>query len=111
MSGTDPNSSVVMVTAAAELAAAMAPIIEKFPDIHADLVIAAARRMSSDGVMEFTVSGLARDAGVRLGLAKDWLKAARDHGLMHVLGRRTDNGMIRYCAYRHNANAEKAAAT
>jgi hypothetical protein len=100
---------VVMVTGAAELAAAMAPITAQFPDIHADLVAAAARRMKSDGVMEFTVSGLAKDAGVRLGLAKDWLKTARDHRLMHVLGRRTDNGMIRYCAYRRLVNTESIA--
>jgi hypothetical protein len=34
-----------------------------------------------------------------LGQAKDYLRAARNSGVLHLLGRRTDDGKIRYCAY------------
>lgn len=101
MSEAVPKKAVDMVRAGDDLAAAVAGLASAFPVAHDAIVAAAARVMSPDGVMEFTVSGLAKDAGVRMSVVKEWLKAARDQNLMHVLGRRTDNGKIRYCAYQH----------
>jgi hypothetical protein len=100
MTGSGVATGLAMATSPFHLAQTMAPLAPKFPEIHTDLVLALGHLMRADGVMEFTVSGLAKDAGVRPGLTKEFLKAARDDGLLHVLGRRTDNGMIRYCAYR-----------
>lgn len=94
------ETGLAMATSPFQLAQTMALLAPKFPEIHTELVLALGRLMGVDGVMEFTVSGLAKNAGVRPSLTKEFLKAARDNGLLHVLGRRTDNGMIRYCAYR-----------
>lgn len=89
----------VMVTGPDQLVPAMLPMAERFPDIHERVVGALGRAMCRDGVMEFTVTGLAKDSEVRLGLVRDYLKQARGQRLLHLLGRRTDNGKIRYCAY------------
>jgi hypothetical protein len=94
-----------MVTEPGQLPSVMQAMSGLFPDIHADLMAALGRAMRPDGAMEFTVSGLAKDASVRLTLAKDYLRAARGQELLHMLGRRTDNGKIRYCAYQQPAEA------
>jgi hypothetical protein len=86
----------------------MHPFAEEFPDVHQNLVDALARTMGGDGVMQFTVSQLAKDADVRLGQTKEYLRSARDHGVLHLLGRRTDNGKMRYCAYGQASTQELA---
>lgn len=90
----------VMVTEPGQLRPVMHAMATEFPDIHEDVVAAMARTMRPDGVMEFTVSGLAKDAEARLTPVKNYLKVARQQQLLHMLGRRTDNGKIRYCAYQ-----------
>jgi hypothetical protein len=88
-----------MAVTPVQLIRALDVIAADFADIHPCLTDALGRVMSKDGVMEFTVSALAKTAGVRLGQAKDYLRAARNSGVLHLLGRRTDDGKIRYCAY------------
>lgn len=88
-----------MATTPVQLAHALSAIADEFPAIHQQLTHALGLVMGGDGVMEFTVSTLAKDASVRLGQAKDYLRAARNRGVLHLLGRRTDDGKIRYCAY------------
>lgn len=106
------DSRPAMVTTPTQLALALDIMAGEFPDIHAPLADALGRAMRGDGVMEFTVSELAKDSGVRLGLTKEYLGAGRRRGLLAIVGRRTDNGRIRYCAYRItggslNAQAEQ----
>lgn len=88
-----------MVVDADRLALCMHAMFDEFPEIHDRLISALGRAMKVDGVMEFTVSELAKKADVRLGATKEYLHSARQQKLLQVLGRRTDNGRIRYCAY------------
>lgn len=90
----------VMVTEATQLTHALDTLAGRFPDIHTPILTALGQCMGSDGVMEFTVSGLAKLAEVRMSLAKDYLKTARSERLLDLIGRRTDNGKMRYCAYQ-----------
>lgn len=107
MSECGVESRPAMVTTTAGLAFALGALAGEFPDIHTRLVVAMGRCMKSDGVLEFTVSELAKKADVRLGLTKEYLRRGRHHGLLAIVGRRTDNGRIRYCAY-HNQPREAA---
>lgn len=99
--GTGPT----MATDVDQLAAAMSPMAQVYPDIHSQIVAGMARAMSTDGVVEFTLSELAKDSGVRLGLVKDYMAVARESKILELLGRRTDNGRIRYCAYQSHTNS------
>lgn len=101
---TSVDTASVMVTDVDQLAEALGPMAEEFPDIHHQLVTAMAGTMGPGGVVEFTLSELAKTSRVRLSLVKDYVRAARENKVLQLLGRRTDNGRIRYCAYRPGGN-------
>lgn len=97
---TSVDTAPTMVTDPAQFAPAMQSMADAFPDIHDQLVTAMAQTMGAGGVIEFTLSELAKNSGVRLGLVKDYVRVARENKVLQLLGRRTDNGRIRYCAYQ-----------
>lgn len=99
MSDCGVDSRPAMVTTPAGLAFALDAMADEYPEIHGRLVIAMGRCMEPGGVLEFTVSELAKKADVRLGLTKEYLRHGRQLGVLVIVGRRTDNGRIRYCAY------------
>lgn len=105
MNDNDVATTPIMATAPDQLPAAMHSMAGAFPDIHDSIVGALGEVMARDGVMEFTLSQIAKGSGVRLTLVKEYLKTARRDGTLHLLGRRTDDGRIRYCAYRHLASS------
>jgi hypothetical protein len=96
---TTPATMPTMVTTPVELAMSTEELAQEFPDVHSQMIDALGRTMRRDGAMEFTVTALAKDAGVRLRVTREYLRIARMRGILHVLGRRTDTGRIRYCAY------------
>lgn len=93
------STTPTMATTLGELVLSTEELAQEFPDAHRQLVAAMGRTMRRDGAMEFTVSALAKDADVRLRVVQEYLRAARNRGILQVLGRRTDTGRIRYCAY------------
>lgn len=97
---TSVDTAPRMTTTADQLNAALQLMAEPFPAVHPQMVIALGRSMTAGGVMEFTLSELAKTSGVRLSVVKDYVRTAREHKVLELLGRRTDNGRIRYCAYQ-----------
>jgi hypothetical protein len=92
--------TATMVTDADQLAAALAPMATDYADTHHTLIEHLPGFMRSDGAIEVTVRDLSKRSGVPFSAAKEYLRVARQRGLLHLLGRRVENGQLRYCAYR-----------
>lgn len=90
----------VMITQPRELSAVLQPMAQDYPDIHEAIIKHLPTFMRRDGSIEVTVRDLSRHADVPFGAAKEYLRVARERGLLHLLGRRLEGGQLRYCAYQ-----------
>lgn len=91
--------TMTMVNNPAELPRVLAPMAEDYPATHARLAHYLCDFMRRDGSIEVTVRDLSKRADVPFGATKEYLRVARERGLLHLLGRR-DGGQLRYCAYQ-----------
>ncbi len=92
--------TTAMVTRPSELSAVLDPMARDYPEIHGPIIEHLPTFMRRDGSIEVTVRDLSRHAAVPFGAAKEYLRVARERGLLHLLGRRLEGGQLRYCAYQ-----------
>lgn len=95
-----PAPAPVMIADPCLLPHALRGLAAAHPEIHDRLVAHLGQCMKPDGTLQFTARDLGQRSGVPFHTVRAYLRTGRERGLLHLLGRCSESGQVRYCVYR-----------